>query len=419
MIINSQNFKKLSLLLLLLPVSLITGPFLPDLSIVIISIFFLIWAIKNKQYKFFKEKTIIIFCFFYISIICSSLFSTEILFSLKSSFFYIRFIVFTLAVWALLEEDYKIAYRLLYVFLLIFGLLFFDTVYQFINGQNLLGFKYVNSQNFRITSLFGEDEILGSYIARLFPFILSLIVFYQFKERKLFSQPLIYFFIISSFLTTYLSGERTSFGLIVMSSVLITLSCKSLRKFFLVSLSTILIIVTIISIFDDRIKKRMIDTTIQQMNLNDADERIILFSKTYESHYRIAFNMFKEKPIIGHGPKMFRVFCQKPENFVAANACTTHPHNIYMQFLSETGIIGFFIIFFLFCTILFFILKNIYFSFFKNKELMSDQQTCIYIFYFTTLFPVIPSGNFFNNWLSIIYFLPAGFLLYFRYNRNN
>ena len=29
---------------------------------------------------------------------------------------------------------------------------------------------------------------------------------------------------------------------------------------------------------------------------------------------------------------------------------------------------------------------------------------------------IVPSGNFFNNWLSIIYYLPVGFILYF-YNK--
>ena len=30
-----------------------------------------------------------------------------------------------------------------------------------------------------------------------------------------------------------------------------------------------------------------------------------------------------------------------------------------------------------------------------------------------TLWPLAPTGNFFNNWLSIIYFLPLGFIIYF------
>ena len=33
--------------------------------------------------------------------------------------------------------------------------------------------------NIRVTSFFGEDEVLGSYIARLFPFMISVLIFSQ------------------------------------------------------------------------------------------------------------------------------------------------------------------------------------------------------------------------------------------------
>ena len=48
--------------------------------------------------------------------------------------------------------------------------------------------------------------------------------------------------------------------------------------------------------------------------------------------------------------------------------------------------------------------------FFKNKYIISDYKisllSCIYI----SVFPFVPSGNIFNNWMSVIYFLPIGFL---------
>jgi hypothetical protein len=34
-----------------------------------------------------------------------------------------------------------------------------------------------------------------------------------------------------------------------------------------------------------------------------------------------------------------------------------------------------------------------------------------------TLWPFTPTGNFFGNWLNIIYYLPAGFFLYSINNR--
>ena len=57
-----------------------------------------------------------------------------------------------------------------------------------------------------------------------------------------------------------------------------------------------------------------------------------------------------------------------------------------------------------------FILK--YFS--TKKINLSDYEICIYTAIFINFFPFFPSGNFFNNWLSIIYFIPFGFVLYER-----
>ena len=33
------------------------------------------------------------------------------------------------------------------------------------------------------------------------------------------------------------------------------------------------------------------------------------------------------------------------------------------------------------------------------------------ILIFINLFPFVPTGSFFNNWMSIMYFLPLGFFL--------
>ena len=70
-----------------------------------------------------------------------------------------------------------------------------------------------------------------------------------------------------------------------------------------------------------------------------------------------AIKMFKDKPIIGHGVKTFRYNCKKqPYKFDEFDIykfrmnCGNHPHNTYIQLISETGIIGLrfsFILFFL------------------------------------------------------------------------
>ena len=56
--------------------------------------------------------------------------------------------------------------------------------------------------------------------------------------------------------------------------------------------------------------------------------------------------MFLSDPFTGIGPKMFRFYCDN-ELFYVQNACSTHPHNTYIQLLGETGI-KFFIYFWTF-----------------------------------------------------------------------
>ena len=84
-----------------------------------------------------------------------------------------------------------------------------------------------------------------------------------------------------------------------------------------------------------------------------------------------------------------------------------------MQFMSELGIIGLILyssLFFYFSLMLisYFIKVN-----FKKISLSKDQEIKMYAFVslFITFWPLTTSGNFFNNWLSIIYFLPIFFIL--------
>ena len=403
-----------SILFVFIPVFLITGPLLPDLSVVIIVFTFLFYVIKNNKIEIFKNIFFLYFISFYILIVISSIFSDYTLYSLKSSIPYIRFGLFSLGVWLLLNNKINNIIYLCKIFSLIILLLFIDSITQFISGKNLFGWEY-NDVNFRITSFFGKDEVLGSYVARFFPFYISLVLFCKKKLNYSFNKYLFYLILVICFLICLISGERTSFALIILSAFLIFFTCSSLRKVFFFGIVAAMIMSTLIISFDKRIKERMWHA-MNQMGLSSSSERIVIFSKTYEQHYKISLNMFEEKPLLGHGVKSFRKYCGKPENYVSPHACTTHPHNVYMQLLAETGLLGFLLIFALFVLLSLKLIRISYLSFFNKNYKIDDYKTLIYIFYFVTLFPLAPSGNFFNNWMSIIYYLPAGFLLYLNNN---
>ena len=83
---------------------------------------------------------------------------------------------------------------------------------------------------------------------------------------------------------------------------------------------TIIALITLTGVILNSEKiKRVIDTTINQLGLNENSERLVIFSKTYEGHYLIALNMFKEKPILGHGAKSLDFIVQK-KKILAPNA---------------------------------------------------------------------------------------------------
>ena len=123
--------------------------------------------------------------------------------------------------------------------------------------------------------------------------------------------------------------------------------------------------------------------------------------------------MFLEKPIIGQGPKMFRVLCHDVKfSNEDINTCSTHPHNLYMQLLGETGLLGLLFILILCISIIKLILNHIALFIKKREYLLSDFQICLIACLIMTLWPIIPSLNFFNNWMNVIFYLPVGFLLY-------
>ena len=152
----------------------------------------------------------------------------------------------------------------------------------------------------------------------------------------------------------------------------------------------------------------MINQTINEVF---KDNKINIFTEGHQNHIKTAIKIFKDNIIIGSGIKSFRILCRDKRYFETITSCSTHPHNTYAQLLSETGFIGFALIFGIF--LIFF--KNIFFyfvrSFYKKNDSVNDQVKILSILIFINLFPFVPTGSFFNNWMSIMYFLPLGFFL--------
>jgi O-antigen ligase len=95
-----------------------------------------------------------------------------------------------------------------------------------------------------------------------------------------------------------------------------------------------------------------------------------------------------------------------------------HPHNFYVQLLAETGGIGFLFLLVVFCYVLYAASKQLKSIVSKKKRPFTDYQVCLLAGILISVWPFSPNGNFFNNWLMIVYCLPVGFYLQSIYSKN-
>jgi hypothetical protein len=158
---------------------------------------------------------------------------------------------------------------------------------------------------------------------------------------------------------------------------------------------------------------------ISKTPINLSDNKITNFNNINLFNYLIGNEMHAIKFYKKNGD-----FVKKNEPLFSyyqyTNGCNTHPHNIFMQFISELGVFG--IIFYL--TALFFLISKLFLIILnkiRNKNLADYQYFNFFILVglFLSLFPLFPSGNFFNNWLSIIFYLYVGLFLKYTNKKNS
>ena len=160
-------------LMLIIPLGLIFGPLIPEISLflMMICLFFKKYEIA-EVFKIYK-KSFLFFFAFYILIVISSIFSVDSTESLIKSVSYLRFLALILFTYFIFENQKNIDFFCIFL-LIIFTILFFDTNLQYWSGKNILGYEYYFN---RASSFFNDELILGSYTARILPVALSLIFF--------------------------------------------------------------------------------------------------------------------------------------------------------------------------------------------------------------------------------------------------
>ena len=414
----------------LIPFLLLTGPALPDIALSLSGLAFLYLTLSSKDFKYFNNFFVIFFLLWWVYITINSTFSKHPLNSYESSLFYFRYIFFALAIFYLLEKFPNFLKNLFYIFSFIYFFLVIDAFIQLYFGYDI--FLIEKRGENRISAIFGDESILGSYLVRFLPFYLFLFFYLKINKFKY----LFYLLIMLIYLGIFLSGERTSIAMLIIFNLLMIIFIKgfSLEKIFLIIIPIVLL--SSILIYSEQHAKRLLNFSfveVQSLFINKIESfnpsnSAAELPSIRLSIYKNAYEVFQSNPLIGVGPKNFRIECKKYqkefyniemggkiENPILG--CSTHPHNNYIQLFAETGIIGTIpiILFFIYiCVQIVFSLNSKY----RNKNQINNAKLFLYFAFFINFFPFLPSGSFFNNWLNVIYFYPLGAILFLNYKKN-
>ena len=413
----------------LFPLALVAGPFIAEI-LLLFMMFFFIKCFLSKE-KIINNKNIILFLLlFTLYLILSSAISEFKLHSLRSSFFYFRFIFYSLGVYLILKKTNQKNIKLFnYIILLTLLILSIDGIIQYFLGKNIF---IMSNSSIKISGMFGDEQILGSFLVRFLP----LAIFICFDKKIGYVKMFLIICLIS--FTVIISAERTSLVLLILVlslTFIFFIKYNKKLKWTVPAIITMLIVSFFIYSTHD-LSNRYFSLTVKQFINNPEniilDNKVIrqnndknkaiektIFNNHYYSHYYSSYKMFLDKKLFGHGPNNYRKICDDENYFfkvflkrennkyeeITQGSCSTHPHNIIAQFISELGIIG--LIFLVIAE--FYLFKQLFITF-MNK----DKIFFLILMMVISLWPISTSGNFFNNWLSMVYFYPLGIYFYYK-----
>lgn len=398
--LNLENLIKI--LIISLPISIVIGNFILNINAIFLILLFLFFIKKkNLVFEFKYKKYLLIFIIF---VFLNIIFSTNKELSLKGWAGFFKNFLIILPIFYFLHEDNfkKIIFKIYFIIFLFVSL---DTLLQYFMGTDIFGFKILSVHGDRLSGPFGDEFVVGSYLSILF--FLSLYYLANTKQ----SNFIIFLFSIFSLIVVFLIKERSAFFMLLMSVTIFYMFIDVSLKKKLFTLLAILGCIFFILKKDPNIYEQYVNKTAEILGVQQNNNNTFLDS-IHGAHFLTAYHIFLDNKILGSGAKTFRDVCSKNvyDQLNTKNVklrCNTHPHNYFLEILSETGLVGSFILIYLVGYLLFYNFKKYYF---EKEKIYFILNICIL---FKLFLPFQTTGSFFSSFNGIFYPLCISFVLYF------
>jgi len=311
-----------------------------------------------------------------------------------------------------------------------------DVIFQYLFGHDIFGLEGGPKRH---SGFFGDEPIAGGFIERFAFFSIFSVFFLTIKKKSknLFFTSLIIYILLTGAL---FAGDRMPLILFLAGLFLVFVFIREFRKSivsaFIIFIITFIFVVNtnnyvkfnylsfyvfqkslVLNIYKNfaEVKNKKNNFTQEQRTEKFLDKVInsqLKFLPRINNHtalFLTSIDTWRMNKIFGNGIKSFRKDCVLMiksrykymgdyKKLIKSNrACSNHPHNYYLEILTETGLAGF-----CFIVLFFLILLTAAFKYMlRNKKKFFEEKNLILLAAFISLilelFPIRSTGSFFST----------------------
>lgn len=384
-------------LLGLMPAALLLARGGAEVIMAVIGLSFLWATVAERRWGNLAERTIAILLVTWLLLnLAVSPLALDPEISFSRSLLWLRFVIFFAATstWLLRSRD---DLKLLLVFWSItLALAMLDGYVQLVTGMSLTGNVVTGD---RLSGPLERPNI-GMFTARM-GFPLLAMAFFLLASKGTASArrilPLTAFALVA-FVFVILSGERTA-AILTMTAILfgagiVVLRVRRLRLYGLLLLAAVPVAFLLLYTLSSNVQARV------GAFWRDIDN---FWASPYGQIFRVAFGIWKRNPLTGSGMKNFQLACERAALPGLHDACYPHAHNIYLEWLSESGLVGFA------CFVIFVALlawRVLRLTWTRPGQRLTGTALCGTLI--VTLFPVAATQSFFSNWPAMVVWTALG-----------
>lgn len=373
-------------IVILFPFILFCGNAIVDIALSAVAVLFLLNCYIKKDYKWTNNSWFVAALALWGYAVLRSFFTENPTLALASTLPFCRFFIFAAAIAFWLFKDIKTQKPIMLSLILCIVVMSLDAIFQYIFGFDFFGNTVVdNSTYIRLVNFAGKQSI-GITIASIsFLSVAHFIDLFNNKNSTFKQKALSITFVLLAFLAVVLSGERTAFLMMILGYAILLWKVKIYKKLLMlkIALVALLGIIAVIST-NSMVLERQVKRSYQEIENFE--------SSSYGRIFFTGVELFKQNPIFGIGSKHFQSECEKIPNPESHYYCSTHPHNIYIQMLTEFGVIGF--------ALFLFMLFNIAKLCWDHKAALCNDSIAFAAFlsFWFKYIPIISTSSYFIAW---------------------